>query len=95
MSFFQRTFRPVAAKSANLARTFSTTQRAQFARMSLIARLGIPPELSQTATGKTIVKYAVANNYGKRDDQKTSWWNVSAFMPEGAQRDYLMGLPKG
>jgi len=78
------------------ARAFSTsTQRSSFAKMTIIGRLADAPELQATSTGNDILKYAVGTNSGPRDNQKTSWFRVVSFLPEGPQRDFIAGLEKG
>ncbi|TLD29854.1 ssDNA binding protein [Venturia nashicola] len=84
-------FRPVAAN----ARAFSTTSRSAYAKIQVIGRLAAQPELVDTSTGNTMVKYTVASDFGPKDNRQTSWWRVANFQPEGAQRDFVLGLPKG
>lgn len=76
-------------------RAFSTTQRAELARLSVIGRLGTQPELAATSTGQPIVRYTVANSHGPRDNRQTSWFRIVAFLNEGPRRDYILNLPKG
>ncbi|KAF2404137.1 hypothetical protein EJ06DRAFT_486684 [Trichodelitschia bisporula] len=77
------------------SRAFSTSQRTAFARMTLIGRLGVQPELANTSTGTELVRYTIATSQGSGDNRKTSWWNLVAFLKEGAQREFILGLPKG
>src|ERR1700684_1789734 len=78
------------------ARSFSTsTARSSFAKMTIIGRLADTPELQATSTGQEILKYAVGTNSGPRDNQKTSWFRVTSFLPEGPQRDFIASLDKG
>jgi predicted secreted hydrolase len=84
-------FRPAVAN----ARTFSTTSRAAYAKIQVIGRLAAQPELRDTSTGNTMVTYTVASDFGPKDNKQTSWWRVVNFLPEGAQRDFVLGLPKG
>ncbi|PMD24234.1 ssDNA binding protein [Hyaloscypha hepaticicola] len=77
-------------------RTFSTSStRSSFAKMTIIGRLADTPELQATSTGQEILRYAVGTNSGPRDNQKTSWFRVTSFLPEGPQRDFIAGLDKG
>ncbi|KAF1813287.1 nucleic acid-binding protein, partial [Eremomyces bilateralis CBS 781.70] len=75
-------------------RPFSTTPRASFARMMLVGRLGQAPELVETATGRGVIRYAVASESGTRENRKTSWFRVASFA-EGGARDFRLGLKKG
>lgn len=81
------------------ARAFSTTPRASLARMSLIGRLAETPEATPTSTGRSVIRYALGVSSGPRDEsgnRATSWFRIASFLEEGqAQRDVLMGLPKG
>ncbi|KUJ12740.1 nucleic acid-binding protein [Mollisia scopiformis] len=80
----------------SIRRTFSTTPlSSSFAKMTLVGRLVAQPELQATSTGREILKYSVATSHGPRDNQKTSFFNVTSFMPEGAGRDFRQGLEKG
>lgn len=77
-------------------RAFSTTtQRSSFAKMTIIGRLADTPELQATSTGQEILRYAVGTSSGPRDNQKTSWFRVTSFLPEGPQRDFIASLDKG
>ncbi|KAH8791795.1 hypothetical protein BGZ57DRAFT_749139 [Hyaloscypha finlandica] len=78
------------------ARTFSTAPaRSSFAKMTIIGRLADTPELQATSTGQEILRYAVGTNSGPRDNQKTSWFRVTSFLPEGPHRDFIASLDKG
>ncbi|CAG8043283.1 unnamed protein product [Penicillium salamii] len=81
--------------AAQTARTFSTSPAHSLARLTLTGRLGAEPELQTTANGTEVVRYSVGTNYGPRDNRQTSWFRISNFVPEGAQRDYILGLQKG
>ena len=63
--------------------------------MTIVGRLADAPELTATSTGTEIVRYAVAANSGPKDNQRTSFFRVTSFMPEGPQRDFIAGLEKG
>jgi hypothetical protein len=84
--------RPAAAGAS---RCFSSTSRASYAKMQVIGRLAAQPEIVNTSTGRDMVRYSIASNYGPKDNQQTSWWRVVSFQPQGAGRDYILSLPKG
>jgi single-stranded DNA-binding protein len=90
---FSSSFR-ASTRLATSARAFSTTQRAALARMTLIGRLGVTPEEVTVSGDRTLVRYVVATNYGKREEQKTSWFRVASFV-EGKQKEFLLNVPKG
>ncbi|KAF9894065.1 ssDNA-binding protein, mitochondrial [Aspergillus nanangensis] len=98
MSVFTASMRPFASavpRAGLSARSFSSSASRSVARMIITGRLAAEPELQATSTGQSLVKYAVGSSYGPRDNQKTSWFRIASFAPEGAQRDYLLSLPKG
>ncbi|KAF2811055.1 ssDNA binding protein-like protein [Mytilinidion resinicola] len=88
-----RTARASGASAALSTRAFSSTVLASSASMSISGRLGAAPEEQSTAS-TSIVKYLVATSYGKTENRKTSWFRVSAFT-DGAQKEFLLSLPKG
>ncbi|PSS22503.1 hypothetical protein M430DRAFT_34349 [Amorphotheca resinae ATCC 22711] len=63
--------------------------------MTLIGRLGESPEMHPTSTGHEVLRYNVATSSGPRDSPRTSWFRVTSFVPEGPQRDFVLGLEKG
>jgi hypothetical protein len=69
-------------------RSFSSTRASQLARMTVIGRLGASPEEHALPSG------GERTSYGKGEKQKTSWFRVASFV-EGAQKEFLMGVPKG
>lgn len=82
--------------AAPLSRTFtSSAPRSSFAKMTIVGRLAGTPELQATSTGKEVLKYTVATSSGPRDNLKTNWFRVAAFLPEGPQRDFISALDKG
>jgi len=93
--FSQSALRNLARLPNTATRSFSTTPRASFARMQIIGRLGADPELIDTSTGRQMVRYSLATNYGPMDNRQTSWFRISAFLEEGPRRNHLMSLPKG
>ncbi|KAF2457313.1 putative ssDNA binding protein [Lineolata rhizophorae] len=90
-----RAFRPVASAATSATRSFSSTTRASFARMTVIGRLAAEPELTETSTGRQIVRYALGTSFGSGENKKTSWFRVTNFDEPGARRDFLLSLPKG
>jgi hypothetical protein len=94
MSFLLRpTLRTSALASST--RAFSSSRASQLARMTVIGRLGAAPEEFSVSSGdRTLVKYVIGTSYGKGEKQKTSWFRVASFV-EGAQKDFLMSVPKG
>ena len=41
-----------------------------------------------------MVRYVVGTSYGKGEEKKTSWFRIASFV-QGAQKDFLMNVPKG
>ncbi|KAF7879623.1 hypothetical protein EAF04_000818 [Stromatinia cepivora] len=79
-----------------LSRNFSTSARNNtFAKLTLVGRLADKPEVTATSQGQEILKYVVGTSVGKGENQKTSWFRVVSFMPDGPQRDFISGLDKG
>jgi hypothetical protein len=77
-------------------RAFSTSNaNSSFAKMTLIGRLADTPELHATSTGEELIRYAIGVNSGPKDNQKTSWFRVTGFLPDGPQRTFISGLDKG
>jgi single-stranded DNA-binding protein len=97
MSAFASSLRPSLrlAVTAKPARTFSSSSSRSVAKMILTGRLAAEPELQATSTGQDVIKYALATSYGPKENRHTSWFRVSSFIPEGAQREYILGLQKG
>lgn len=63
--------------------------------MTLVGRLTVQPELQATSTGRDILRYGIATEHGLKDNKKTSFFNVTSFVPEGGMREFRMGLEKG
>lgn len=97
MSAFLSSLRPAMrmANAPQAARAFSSSPANSIARLTLTGRLGAEPELHATSSGQEIVKYTVATSHGNRENRQTSWWRVTNFVPEGSQRDFVLGLQKG
>lgn len=85
----------LASAASAAARGFSSTAQRDVARMVLTGYLGAEPELHSTSSGREIIRYSVGSSHGPRDNRQTSWFRVASFLPEGAQRDYILGLQKG
>ncbi|KAI1653192.1 nucleic acid-binding protein [Daldinia decipiens] len=92
MSFLARR---ATAAAPGLARAFSASARRDVAKITLVGNLAAPPEVRATSTGRELIEYAVASNYGPKDNRQTSWFRVAAFIEEGPRRDFLTSLPKG
>ncbi|KAK6601293.1 hypothetical protein ACHAO1_001459 [Botrytis cinerea] len=81
---------------STVSRNFSTSARNNtFAKLTLIGRLADKPEITATSQGQEIMKYAVGTSTGRGENQKTSWFRVVSFLPEGPQRDFISSLDKG
>ena len=77
-------------------RAFSTSSRANsFAKMTIIGRLADQPELQATSTGTEILRYAVGTSSGPKDNQKTSWFRVTSFLPEAPREILLQAWRRG
>ncbi|KAF2128470.1 hypothetical protein P153DRAFT_367604 [Dothidotthia symphoricarpi CBS 119687] len=83
-----------AAAPRTCSRAFSSTPRAQLARMTVIGRLGVAPEEVQISGERTLVRYVLGTSHGRGEEKKTSWFRVASFVRDG-QKDFLMSLPKG
>ncbi|PYH76357.1 putative ssDNA binding protein [Aspergillus uvarum CBS 121591] len=97
MSAFLSSLRPAmraTSGAAQAARSFSSSSSRSAAKMFITGRLATEPELQVTASGTEIVKYSVATQYYTKGEKPTSYFKVSVF-PEGGQKDFILGLPKG
>ncbi|KAL7626634.1 ssDNA-binding protein, mitochondrial [Parahypoxylon ruwenzoriense] len=81
--------------SSSVTRAFSASARRDIAKITIVGNLAAAPEVRATSGGREFVEYAVASNSGPREDRKTSWFRVAAFVEEGPRRDFLTNLPKG
>lgn len=92
MSFIPRPF-----FQNHLTRTFSTSssRSRSFARINILGRLADRPEVVPTSTGTDLIRYSLATLSVKQQERQTNWWKVSAFLKEGHQKDFLLGLGKG
>ncbi|KAB5570318.1 putative ssDNA binding protein [Coniochaeta sp. 2T2.1] len=91
------TFTRITAQ-AGLRRAFSQTAARPLARITVIGNLTDNPEIHATSTGREILRYIVASNAGPRDEsgnQKASFFRITAFTPEGRQREFIQSLSKG
>lgn len=83
-------------RSTQRSSPFSSTAAQNYARLTIVGRLGADPELISTTSGQELVKYHVATTSGKSDNRQTSWFHITHFVaPEGRTRDYVLGLQKG
>jgi single-stranded DNA-binding protein len=88
---FPSTFRTAAPRA--FTRAFSASPASQLARMNIVGRLGVAPEEVSYSGDRTLVRYTLGSN-SKGEDKKTSWFRVVSFV-QGAQKDYLLNVPKG
>jgi hypothetical protein len=77
------------------ARAFSTSARRELARITIVGNLAGTPEVQETSSGRSVVRYNVASHSGPRDNRLTSWFRVTSSAPEGRLRDYMLTTPKG
>jgi hypothetical protein len=81
---------------STLSRNFSTTARNNtFAKLTIVGRLADKPEITATSQGGEIMKYAIGTSTGRGENQKTSWFRIVSFQPEGPRRDFIANLDKG
>ncbi|KAF3480742.1 uncharacterized protein GIQ15_06089 [Arthroderma uncinatum] len=96
--FRQSTFRALGnaagLATSNVSRAFSSTARRDFARLTLVGRLGMEPEVTTSVNGREYIRYHIATSYGPRDNKQTSWFRIMSFV-DGPARDNLLSLPKG
>ncbi|KAI6246916.1 hypothetical protein HI914_04627 [Erysiphe necator] len=95
MSFFSSGRRAFTSIYPRMLSTSRVSHSSTFAKITLVGRLGGTPELQATSTGKEILKYSIGTSIGRGENQKTSWFKVTGFLPEGPQRDFIAGLEKG
>ncbi|KAK6502540.1 ssDNA-binding protein, mitochondrial [Arthrobotrys conoides] len=75
-----RTLNRLPRHPASTLRQFSTTpSRLDISRVQIIGRIGTEPEISETSTGSSVTKYAVASTLGYGDKRATQWHKVIAF----------------
>jgi len=63
--------------------------------MTIVGRLADTPEVTATSTGREIVQYAVATNSGPKDNQKSNFFKITAFIEDGPLRNFITSLEKG
>ncbi|KAK4163406.1 single-stranded DNA-binding protein rim1, mitochondrial [Cladorrhinum sp. PSN259] len=95
MSAFLRNASRAIARPAVAARSFSSTAKRDVARITIVGNLADTPEIRASSTGREYLRYSVASNTGFKDNRVTSWFNVTSFIGEGPQRDFLSRLDKG
>ncbi|KAF2992925.1 hypothetical protein E8E13_000742 [Curvularia kusanoi] len=89
--FAARSLRTAAPR---FTRAFSASPASQLARMTVVGRLGVAPEEVTISGDRTLVRYVIGSSFGKGEEKKTSWFRVASFV-QGAQKDFLMSVPKG
>ena len=47
--------------------------------ITVIGNVGRDPELRFANSGTAVLKFSIADNYGRDDNKKTSWHNVTVF----------------
>lgn len=47
--------------------------------ITVIGNVGRDPELRYANSGAAVLKFSVADNYGRDDNKRTSWHNVTVF----------------
>ena len=47
--------------------------------ITVIGNVGRDPELRYANSGAAVLKFSVGDNYGRDDNKKTSWHNVTVF----------------
>lgn len=47
--------------------------------ITVIGNVGRDPELRYANSGTAVLKFSVADNYGRDDNKRTSWHNVTVF----------------
>ncbi len=96
---FLTSLRPTPSTLSSLPTTLTRllphTSRRGLAKMTIIGRLADTPEKHATASGSSLLRYALATNHGPRDNRQTSWWRVAAFAGNEKLEDLMMGLGKG
>ena len=90
-------FNPRPFFQNHFTRTFSTSsfRSRSFARINILGRLADRPEIVPTSTATNVVRYVLATEYVIRHEKHTSWWKVTAFLKEGQQKEFILGLGKG
>lgn len=84
-----RTSRVVLGRHA-----FSTSPVASdFAKIALLGRLASEPEISTSANGSEMIRYAIGVSQGR--DKPSSWYKVVQFSPDTRSKEHLMSMQKG
>jgi len=47
--------------------------------ITVIGNVGRDPELRYANSGTAVLKFSIADNYGRDDNKRTSWHNVTVF----------------
>ncbi|RPA87373.1 hypothetical protein BJ508DRAFT_99498 [Ascobolus immersus RN42] len=76
-------------------RQFSTSSAKPYlAKCTLIGRIANNPEVMNN-NGQDYVKYTIATQGGSKDNQKTNFFDVTAFPSGGSGLDYFASMTKG
>ncbi|KAI5819960.1 hypothetical protein BZA77DRAFT_302689 [Pyronema omphalodes] len=75
--------RAVASVKPALSRAFSSTPRANVAKLTLLGRLGADPVTERIRDDTLMVKYVVGDRVKEGSEFKTSWYRVTNFVSEG------------
>jgi hypothetical protein len=75
--------RAVASVKPALSRAFSSTPRANVAKLTLVGRLGADPVTERIRDDTLMVKYVVGDRVKEGSEFKTAWYRVTNFVSEG------------
>ena len=92
---FLTSLRPSTTRTAFSLLHRTSQQSRGLARISIIGRLADTPEKAATASSQNVVRYALATNFGPRENRQTSWWKVACFPQNEKLEELLMSLGKG
>lgn len=85
--------RTAALRTAS--RQFSTSSaRSYLAKCTLVGRIANNPEVVSN-NGQDYVRYTIATQGGSKDNQKTNFFDVTAFPSGGSGLDYFASMTKG
>lgn len=88
------TFRPLFNAAGQTARAFSTSSPRAIARAMVTGRLASEPQLLSTSSGREVIKYTIASDYGPMDRRQASFFRVASFAAS-PQKEFLLNLQKG
>ncbi|KAI5791409.1 hypothetical protein FPQ18DRAFT_390102 [Pyronema domesticum] len=75
--------RAVTSVKPALSRAFSSTPRANVAKLTLVGRLPVDPVAERLRNDTLMVKYVVGDRVKEGSDFKTTWYKVTNFVTEG------------